>query len=124
MTLRQVSDNARADVIARMRANVKADTRVTTTYRRARGAGATTASRTQNAQIGTEVQARATDLPGLVVEETFMDRPGGTGYALAYLDLGIAQQELQTRLDGIKADLSAERAGAGHPGQAGGRPRP
>jgi hypothetical protein len=113
VTLRQVSDNARADVIARMRANVKSDTRVTTTYTESRGAGATTASRTQNAQIATEVQARAADLPGLVVEETFMDRPGGTGYALAYLDLGIAQQELQTRLDGIKADLSAERPDQG-----------
>jgi hypothetical protein len=114
VTLRQVSDNARADVIARMRANVKADTRVTTTYQESRATGsATTASRTQNTQIGTEVQARAADLPGLVVEETFLDRPGATGYALAYLDLAIAQQELQTRLDGIKAELAAERGEQG-----------
>ena len=112
-TLRQASDNARADVIARMRADVKADTRVTTTYTETRGAGAATASRTQNAQVGTEVQARAADLPGLVVEETFLDRPGGTGYALAYLDLAIAQQEMRNRLDGIRADLAAERPDPG-----------
>jgi hypothetical protein len=114
VTLRQVSDNARADVIARLRANVKADTRVTTTYQESRATGGPTqASRTQNAQVGTEVQARAADLPGLVVEETFMDRPGATGYALAYLDLGIAQQELRNRLDNIKADLAADRGEQG-----------
>jgi len=113
-TLRQVSDNARADVIARMRANVKADTRVTTTFQESRATGApTTASRTQNTQVGTEVQARAADLPGLVVEETYLDRPGGTGYALAYLDLAIAEQELRTRLDNLKADLAAERGEQG-----------
>jgi hypothetical protein len=115
VTLRQVSDNARADVISRLRANVKADTRVTTTYQESRtaGGGPATASRTQNARVGTEVQARAADLPGLVVQETFLDRPGGTGYALAYLDLGIAQQELQTRLDTLKADLDAPRPDQG-----------
>jgi hypothetical protein len=115
VTLRQVSDNARADVIARCRANVKADTRVTTTFQESRstGGGPAQASRTQNAEVGTEVQARASDLPGLVVEETFLDRPGGTGYALAYLDLAIAQQELQTRLDTLKADLAAPRADQG-----------
>ncbi|MDR3670764.1 MAG: hypothetical protein P4L36_07965 [Holophaga sp.] len=110
VTLRQVSDNARADVISRCRANVKGDTRVTTTYQESRATGGPAqASRTQNAQVGTEVQSQATDLPGLVVEETFLDRPGGTGYALAYLDLGIAQRELQTRLDTLKADLGAQR---------------
>ena len=112
-TLRQASDNARADVIARMRANIKADTRITTTYSETKGAGPASASRTQEAQVGTEVQARAADLPGLVVEETFLDRPGGTGYALAYLDLAIAQREMRNRLDGIRADLAAERPDQG-----------
>jgi len=110
VTIRQVSDNARADVISRLRANVKSDTRITTTYQESRAQGGpASASRTQNAQVGTEVQARAADLPGLVVEETYMDRAGNTGYALAYLDMGIAQQELQTRLDNLKADLGAQR---------------
>jgi hypothetical protein len=113
--LRQASDNGRADVISRLRANVKADTRITTTYQESHtaGAGPATASRTQNAQVGTEIQAQATALPGLVVEETFLDRPGGTCYALAYLDLGIAQQELQARLDGVRADLAADRGEEG-----------
>jgi hypothetical protein len=116
--LRQASDNARADVIARMRANVKADTRITTNYQETRTTGAaTSASRTQNAQVGTEVQARATDLPGLVVEETYLDKPGGTGYALAYLDLSIAQGELQNRFDNLKIDLAAERPEQGVRGQ-------
>lgn len=112
--LRQAADNGRADVIARMRANVKADTQITTTYQESRASGgAATGSRTQTAQIGTQVQAQAADLPGLVVEETFVDRTGGSAYALAYLDLGLAQRELQARLDGIRQDLAAERGETG-----------
>jgi hypothetical protein len=115
VTLRQVSDNARIDVISRLRANVIGDTKVITNYNESRttGGGPATASRTQNVQVNTQVLAQAADLPGLVVEETFMDRPGGTGYALAYLDLAIAQQELQTRLDTLKADLGAQRSEQG-----------
>jgi hypothetical protein len=112
--LRQASDNGRADVIARMRANVKADTQITTTYQESRATGtAATGSRTQTAQIGTQVQAQAADLPGLVVEETFVDRAGGSAYALAYLDLGLAQRELQARLDALREDLAAERGETG-----------
>ena len=106
--VREASDNGRADVIARLRANVKADTRITTTTVETRGTGAAPAgTRTQSAQVGTEVQAQAADLPGLVVEETWLDRPGRTGYALAYLDLGIAQRELRTRFDTLNAELAA-----------------
>ena len=77
--LRQASDNARADVISRLRANVKADTRITTTYQESRTTGAAaTGTRTQTTQVGTQVQAQAADLPGLVVEETFLDRPGAS----------------------------------------------
>jgi len=112
--LRQASDNGRADVISRLRANIKADTQITTTYQESRATGAAaTGTRTQTAQVGTEVKAQATDLPGLVVEETFLDRPGRSSYALAYLDLDIAQRELQTRLDTLKADLAAPRAEQG-----------
>ncbi len=112
--LRQASDNARADVISRLRANVKADTRITTTYQESRATGtAATGTRTQTAQVGTQVQAQAADLPGLVVEETFLDRPAASSYALAYLDLAIAQRELQARLDAVRADLAAERGGQG-----------
>ena len=113
-TLRQASDNARADVIARMRANIKADTRVSTVSQETRSsAGPATASRSQNTQVDTQVQAQAADLPGLTVEETFLDRPGATGYALAYLDLDIAQRELRTRLDTLNADLAADRGEQG-----------
>jgi len=106
--VREASDNGRADVIARLRANVKADTRITTTTVETRGTGAAPAgTRTQSAQVGTEVQAQAADLPGLVVEETWLDRPGRTGYALAYLDLGIAQRELRTRLATLRQELAA-----------------
>jgi hypothetical protein len=113
-TLRSAADNARADVITRLRANVKADTRITTVSNESRSTGAAaTGSRTQNTEVGTQVQAQATDLPGLVVQETFLDRPGRTGYALAYLDLDICQRELRTRLDNLMADLAADRGETG-----------
>jgi len=112
--LRQASDNARADVIVRLRANVKADTRVSTVLQETRAStGPATGSRTQNTQVDTQVQSQAADLPGLVVEETYLDRPGATGYALAYLDLDIAQRELRTRLDAVNGQLGAEPAEQG-----------
>jgi hypothetical protein len=112
--VRQASDNGRADVISRLRANVKADTRITTTSQESRSTGAAaTGSRTQDTRVGTEVQAQATDLPGLVVEETYLDRSGSTGYALAYLDMDLAQRELRARLDAQKADLAADRGEQG-----------
>ena len=112
--VRQASDNGRADVISRLRANVKADTRITTTSQESRSTGgAATGSRTQSTRVGTEVQAQAADLPGLVVEETYLDRSGSTGYALAYLDLDLAQRELRARLDAQKADLAADRGEQG-----------
>jgi len=112
--LRQASDNARADVVSRLRATVKADTRITTTYQESRATGAAaTGTRTQTARVGTQVQAQAEDLPGLMVEETFVDRPGASAYALACLDLAIARRELQARLDAARADLAADRGGQG-----------
>lgn len=116
--LRAGSDNARADVIARMRANIQADTRISTTSQETRSTGnAATGTRSQSTQVDTRIQAQASDLPGLVVEETFLDRPGATCYALAYLDMGIAQQELANRLDGIKAELAAPRPDQGTRGK-------
>lgn len=112
--LRAAADNGRADVIARLRANVKGDTQITTSYQESRtGAGPATGTRTQSAQIGTQVQVQAADLPGLVVEETFLDRSGASAYALAYLDLDLAQRELQARLDALRQDLAAERGETG-----------
>jgi hypothetical protein len=112
--LRQATDNARTDVIARMRANIQGDTRITTRTQESRSVGAAaTGNRTQDTEVATQVQAQASELPGLVVEETFLDRPGQTGYALAYLDLGLAQGELRTRLDALRADLEVDRGAGG-----------
>lgn len=108
--LRQASDNARADVITRLRADVKADTRVTTTMQESKStAGPASATRTQETQVGTVVQAQAAELPGLSVDETYLDKAGGTLYALAYLDVAVARRELGARLDAVKADLAVVR---------------
>jgi hypothetical protein len=114
LAVRQASDNGRADVLSRLRANVKSDTQITTSYQQTQASGGVaTGTRTQNAQIATDVQAQAADLPGLVVEETYLDRAARTSYALAYLDLTIAERELGARLDAITADLAAPRGETG-----------
>ena len=116
--LRQAADNARADVISRLRASVQADTRVSTVLQETRASGGAAAgSRTQTTQVDTQVQARATDLPGLVVQETYLDRAGATGYALAYLDLAVAEAGLASRFAALKADLAAERPQQGPRGR-------
>jgi hypothetical protein len=101
--LAQASDRARLAVVSRLRATVKGQTaqatRTTETLRdgqRLAGAG--------ERQVRDEVSvtARAEDLPGLVVERTFVDLRGGTAYALAYLDLAQARAALAGRLAGIR----------------------
>ena len=53
----------------------------------------------------TRVTAHAEDLPGLVVERTFLDPAGHTAYALAYLDLGQAQSSVANSLARIQDSL-------------------
>lgn len=110
--LKQASDAARAEVITRLRASVKSDTQTSTRYQESRTTGGpTTASRSQSARMDTQVQSRATDLPGLVVEETYLDRAGRTAYALAYLDVAVAERELRTRFAAQKEALTGAPIG-------------
>ena len=107
--LTQASHQARGEVLARLRASVKADTTVSSrsTMTQATGSRATGLSE-QQVDRRTRIQAEATELPGLVVAETWEDRKGGTVYALAYLDLPVAERELRTRFLAQKKDLFQE----------------
>jgi hypothetical protein len=103
--------NARAEVLSRLRASVKSETNVATraTTTRVLG-GATTGSSSQDVGQTTRIQTSATELPGLVVEETWVDVKGATAYALAYLDVPVAEREVRTRYEAAKEDLAREGA--------------
>ena len=106
--LTQAGQNARAEVLTRLRANVRAETSVVSKATVTRQGGATTASSEQQVGQDTRIQAQATELPGLGVAETWLDAKGGTAYALAYLDVPLAERELRTRFTAQSNDLAQE----------------
>ena len=106
--LTQAAQNARAEVLTRLRANVRAETSVVSKATVTRQGGATTASSEQQVGQSTRIQAQATELPGLGVAETWLDAKGGTAYALAYLDVPLAERELRTRFTAQSNDLAQE----------------
>ena len=110
----QATDNAKADVLARLRANVKSDTQIKTVYNEEKGVtgGRLTegASRSTNRRSDVQIEAQGRDIPGLTVEATYLDETGTapTMYALAYLDVAIASQEVQSRFDAAAASYGAD----------------
>jgi hypothetical protein len=105
----QAGQNARAEVLARLRANVHAETNIksTATVSVAAGGKATGSSEQQVGQ-DTRIQTEAVDLPGLAVEETWVDAKEHTAYALATLDVPVAERELRARHQAQKDDLAKE----------------
>ncbi len=111
MALKQASNQAKGEVLARLRATVKATTETKQTYREQRGTGqATTGTGTRTFDQSTQIQAQATDLPGLAVAQTWTDRKENMVYALAYLDVALAERDLRTRFDAIQEDLAGTDA--------------
>jgi hypothetical protein len=100
---------ARGEVLSRLRATVKSDVAITSkaTMSQQMGGRATGSSEQQVGQ-STRVQASATELPGLAVEETWVDVKDGSAYALAYLDVPVAERELRARFTAQKNDLFQE----------------
>ena len=106
--LTQASQNARAEVLARLRANVKAETSIVSKATMSSQGGATTGRSEQQVDQSTRIQAQATELPGLAVAETWLDTKGATAYALAYLDVPLAERELRARFTAQSNDLAQE----------------
>ena len=99
----RASDRARLEVVSRLRASVKGKTSVMTrTSELQREGGKALGYGERRVQDDVSVSARAEDLPGLVVERTFVDQRGGTVYALAYLDLVQAGTALASRLANVQ----------------------
>ena len=113
LALRQAQDGAKADVLARLRANIKSDTQVTTELRENRTVAGrektATASRSTTALTNVNIQTQATELPGLQVETTYLeeDPVNPTVYALAYLDVAVASADVRARLGAVQGVLAA-----------------
>ena len=112
--LARASISARLEVVTRIRTSVKRQTStVTRTSELAQGDGGVAKYGDRHTRNATSVTAQAEDLPGLVVERTFVDAAGRTAYALAYLDLGLAQKSLAgslARLQERRARVGSERS--------------
>lgn len=105
----QASRNARTEVLTRLRANVRSETSVQSKSTLSQQAGGkATGSSEQQVGQDTRIQTEATELPGLAVEETWLDTKGATAYALAYLDVVVAERELRARFTARKNDLAQE----------------
>jgi len=104
--LAQAADNARGEVLSRLRATVHAETTSTAQASMTRdAAGHSSGAASQQLAQSTRIQASARDLPGLAVAGTWVDTAAGTVYALAYLDLPVAEGELRARCDALAPDL-------------------
>ena len=114
----RASDRARLEVVTRLRASVKGRTSVATQVAEgapngsgAAGSGAAGSGGARQVRDEVSVSARAEDLPGLVVERTYVETPVAGGqarsvYALAYLDLAQARGTLASRLARIHESRS------------------
>jgi len=113
LALKLASQNARIEVLTRLRASVKGETNVQSraSFSKESG-GAATGSSSQSVAQDSQIRTQATDLPGLAVEETWSDLDGRTAYALAYLDVAVAERELRSRFEAARKDLALE---AGNP---------
>ena len=113
LAIRQAHDGAKADVLTRLRANIKSETQIRTDYREDRTVAGkvqtATATRSTSGLSNVSIHSQAMDIPGLKVETTYLDEDGAnsTIYALAYLDVAIASQEVQARYDSILGSLSS-----------------
>lgn len=100
--LAQASDRARLEVVARLRVSVKGQTSTTTRTTQMGSGGSSYGYGDKTSRDTLQVGTQAEDLPGLTVEQTYLDATGRTAYALAVLDLGQAEASLQGRLTGLE----------------------
>jgi len=115
--MEQAVQNARMEVIAALKVGVQGETNVSETLSEAQqsGSAATGSLQTFVRQSGTTT-VNAVNLPGLVVEERFLDKKAGSAWALAYLDVAIAAKVLDDRISGLEADWKNAKAAPVEPG--------
>ena len=109
--LELAAHDARLEVIARLRVAVQGSTTVSTTLTEHRASGSTTTS-TRDQRVRQEgiTSVHAVNLPGLIIEERYIDRQANAAYALAYLDVGIAEKSLLDQVDALVSDWTAVKS--------------
>lgn len=109
--LELAAQDARFEVIARLRVAVQGSTTVSTTLTEHRASGSTTSgTRDQRVRQDGTTSVQAVNLPGLIIEERYVDRQTGSAYALAYLDVGIAERSLLDQVEALVADWIAAKS--------------
>jgi hypothetical protein len=118
--LEQAAQNARFEVIARLRVGVQGTTTVSTSLSQQQTSGsAAVGSRQQYVRQDGTTSVTAVNLPGLIVEARYLDRQAGAAYALAYLDSAVAERVLVDQVGALDSDWAAMKSS---PVQAGLRP--
>ena len=107
--LTRASERARLEVVTRLRATVTGRTSVATRISEPAAAGGGFGERQVQDEVS--ISTQALDLPGLVVESTYIEdlkapNPGRSAFALAYLDLAQARADLASRLARIRESRS------------------
>ena len=118
--LEQAAQNARFEVIARLKVGIQGTTTVTETMSQQQKSGSAAIGSSQQyvRQDGT-MTVKAVNLPGLVVEERYLDTKAGAAYALAYLDVAVAEGALTDQIGALRSDWKNL---AGTPAEPGLRP--
>ncbi len=111
------AQNARFEVVARLKATVVGTTTINQTQVEQKRTGAPAAgSRQQYVRQESTTSIQAIDLPGLVISDRYLDRAGRSAYALAYLDVAAADQSLRDGLDGLRSEWARFLATPADPG--------
>lgn len=96
---------ARFEVLARLRSTVQGNTTIQTSMATQRGTGIqTNASQSQRVSVNGKVSVEANALPGMVIEERYVDKTGRTAYVLAYLDVVAAEKALREQLTALTSE--------------------
>lgn len=99
------SQAARFEVLARLRSTVQGNTTIQTLMATQRGTGIqTNASQSQRVSVNGKVSVEANALPGMVIEERYIDKAGRTAYILAYLDIVAAEKALREQLTALASE--------------------
>lgn len=115
--LEQAAQNARFEVIARLRVGVQGTTTISTSLSQQQNSGsAAMGSRQQYVRQDGTTSVQAVNLPGLVVEERYLDKKAGAAYALAYLDAAVAERSLVDQVGALDSDWKNLKSDPAQPG--------
>lgn len=107
---------ARFEILAQLRSSVRGKAVFETKLFSQRGTGEQeNGTRFQRAEVTGEIAVTEISLPGITIEETYLDQDTRTAYVLAYLDLTIARRDCELaykRLDNASQEMALWPSGS------------